>query len=110
MRLLLDWMIFIHSSDLTGAAARELNQSVLSKMNVALVMSCHLARIVSALLDGILAQQIVSETNLLYVFLNFEALIMVHMSLYIILFMKSLTVCKKYQKTEASSEGSVIFS
>ncbi|CAG9534494.1 unnamed protein product [Cercopithifilaria johnstoni] len=64
-RLLLDWMIFIHSSDLTGTATRELNQSVLSKMNAVLVMSRHLACIVSALLDGVLAQQTASETNLL---------------------------------------------
>ncbi|KAK6106256.1 E3 ubiquitin-protein ligase UBR4 family protein [Brugia pahangi] len=64
-RLLLDWMIFIQSSDLTGTATRELNQSVLSKMNAVLVMSSHLARIVSTLLDGILAQQIATETNLL---------------------------------------------
>uniref|UniRef100_A0A158Q763 UBR-type domain-containing protein n=1 Tax=Elaeophora elaphi TaxID=1147741 RepID=A0A158Q763_9BILA len=64
-RLLLDWMISIHNSDLTGIATRELNQSVLSKMNVVLVMSRHLARIVSTLLDGILAQQTASETNLL---------------------------------------------
>ncbi|VDK62634.1 unnamed protein product [Onchocerca ochengi] len=64
-RLLLDWMIFIHSSDLTGTAARELNQSVMTKMNVILVMSQHLACIVSTLLDGILAQQTASETNLL---------------------------------------------
>ncbi|EJW86248.1 zinc finger protein [Wuchereria bancrofti] len=64
-RLLLDWMIFIQSSDLTGTATRELNQLVLSKMNAVLVMSSHLARIVSTLLDGILAQQIATETNLL---------------------------------------------
>lgn len=61
-------MIFIHSSDLTGTATRELNHSVLSKMNVILVMSRHLARIVSTLLDGVLAQQTASETNLLYAF------------------------------------------
>ncbi|KAL3998511.1 E3 ubiquitin-protein ligase UBR4 family protein [Acanthocheilonema viteae] len=64
-QLLLDWMIFIHSSDLTGTATRELNQSVLSKMNTVLVKSRHLTRIVSVLLDGILAQQTASETNLL---------------------------------------------
>ncbi|MCP9258029.1 hypothetical protein DINM_001193 [Dirofilaria immitis] len=64
-RSFLDWMIFIHSSDLTGTATRELNQSMMTKMNVILVMSRHLAHIVSTLLDGILAQQTTSETNLL---------------------------------------------
>uniref|UniRef100_A0A1I7VYD8 Zinc finger in N-recognin family protein n=1 Tax=Loa loa TaxID=7209 RepID=A0A1I7VYD8_LOALO len=63
--LLLDWVIFIHSSDLTGTATRELSQSVLSKMDIVLVISRHLAHIVSTLLDGVLAQQTTSETNLL---------------------------------------------
>lgn len=66
--MFLDWMIFIDNSDLTGIATRELNQSMLSKMNGILVKSRHLARVVSALLDGVLAQQTASETNLLYGF------------------------------------------
>uniref|UniRef100_A0A915PMF8 UBR-type domain-containing protein n=1 Tax=Setaria digitata TaxID=48799 RepID=A0A915PMF8_9BILA len=62
---LLGWMITVHSSDLTGAATRELSQSAISKLNEAVVMSRHLIWIISTLLDGVLTQQTPSETNLL---------------------------------------------
>lgn len=63
----MDWMIFVHSSELTSTATRELNQSVLSKLNIVAVMGHHLAYIVSTLLEGMLAQQISSNADLVYV-------------------------------------------
>lgn len=65
---LLEWMVFIHCSELTGPAAHELIQSMFSKMSPVLVAGRNLNCIVSTLLDGVLAQQTASETNLLYVY------------------------------------------